>query len=171
MSKKVWIYGLIMGGILTASMLIMVHQITNNPDFKSNDYLGYAIMLAIFSLIFFGIRDYRNRVAGGAISFAKALKVGGLITLVAGTLYVILWLLAYYLVYTDFIDHYVQHVLHQCTSPEELEAKKEEMDQVAKMYESPPMVVLMTYGEVLIPGAVITLISALILRKKQPEGE
>src|SRR5690606_19661540 len=82
MKKIVLIFGLIIGIILCANMILMVNMMYTNPDFKGNDIVGYAAMVVLFSLIFFGVRNYRNKHLGGFISIGKAFKVGVLIALV-----------------------------------------------------------------------------------------
>jgi amino acid transporter len=166
MRKNVLIFGLILGTILCINMLIMVNMMYTNPEFKSNDLLGYVAMVVIFSLIFFGVRNYRNKVLDGVISFGKAFKTGLLIAVVASTLYVVVWLFYYYLFVPDFIDKYTAHVLHQCTTEAEMATKSKEMANFKELYDNPLFVVLITYSEVLPIGLVITLISAFILKRK-----
>lgn len=141
----------------------------SNAEFKSNDVLGYIVMLVIFSLIFFGIRSYRNKELDGIISFGQAFKVGFFISLVASTLYVVLWLFYYYLFVPEFIDVYTEHVLFQCNGEEEIAAKTEEMKNFKEMYKNPLFVIMITYFEVLPLGIVVSLISAFILKKKNTE--
>ena len=136
-----------------------------------NDVLGYAVMVVIFSLIFFGVRNYRNKELGGVITFGKAFKTGFLIALVASTVYVAVWLFYYYLFVPDFIDVYSEHVLTQCTSEAELTAKTEEMNNFAQMYSNPLFVVLITYSEVLPVGLIVVLVSSFILKKKGKVSE
>lgn len=171
MRKNILIFGLILGAILCINALVMVNMIYTKPDFKSNDILGYAFMLVVFSLIFFGIRNYRNKELDGTISFGKALKTGVLIALVASTLYVIVWLAYYYLFVPDFIDKYTEHVLHQCTSESEIATKTKEMKDFKEMYKSTLFVVLITYFEVLPIGLVVALVSSIILKKKKKTSE
>lgn len=166
MKKNVLIFGLILGTILCINMIVVINMMYTNPDFKSNDLLGYTAMVVIFSLIFFGVRNYRNKVLDGVISFRKAFKTGLLIALVASTLYVVVWLFYYYLFVPDFIDKYTAHVLHQYTIESERAAKAVEMANFKEMYSNPLFVVLITYSEVLPIGLIITLISSLILKKK-----
>jgi len=141
-----------------------------NPDFKSNDVSGYAAMVVIFSLVFFGVRNYRNKQLGGVISFGKAFQTGVLIALLASTIYVLVWLFYYYLFIPDFMDKYTEHVLRQASregaSAAEIASKAKEMEWFKDMYKSPVFVVLMTYFEVLPIGLIIALISALILKRK-----
>ena len=43
-------------------------------------------MVVAFLLIFFGIRSYRDNVAGGSVGFGRAFAVGALIALVASVM-------------------------------------------------------------------------------------
>lgn len=169
MKRNVLIFGLVMGIILCTNMIIMVNMLYNNPEFKSNDLLGYVVMVVIFSLIFVGIRNYRNKELGGTISFGKAFKTGFFIALVASTVYVVVWLFYYYLFVPDFIERYTAHVLHQCTSEAEVADKTQEMKNFSEMYQSPFFVVLITYAEVLPVGVIVALVSSFILKKKKSD--
>jgi len=166
MKKIVLIFGLIIGSILCVNMIVMVNLMYSNPDFKGNDILGYATMVVLFSLIFFGIRNYRNKHLNGFISFGKALKTGALIAFVGSTMYVVVWLFYYYLFVPDFIDVYTTYVLNECTNAD-LAARTTEMEHFKEMYKNPLFVILITYSEVLPIGLVVALVSALILKKKE----
>ena len=41
--------------------------------------IGYTTMVIAFLLIFFGVRSYRDNVAGGTVRFGRAFAVGALI--------------------------------------------------------------------------------------------
>ena len=151
-------------------MVLLVKVIYNNPSDKANDIVGYAAMVVMFSLIFFGIRNYRNKQLNGIITFGKAFKTGALIALVGSTIYVIVWLFYYYLVVPDFIEVYTERVLNTC-SPSDLEAKTKQMASFKEMYKNPLFIILITYTEVLPIGLVVALVSALILKKKQKTNE
>jgi hypothetical protein len=167
MKKNVLIFGLVMGVILCIPWIIMVIMLYNDPEFKSHDLFGYAILVVIYSLIFFGIRNYRNKELGGIISFGKAFKTGTLITVVSATVYVVVWMFCYYLIVPDFMEVFTKHILYQCTNDVELAAKTIEMKNFSKMFENPLFVILIAYAEVLPIGLVVSLISAFLLKKKQ----
>lgn len=166
MKKNVLIFGLLIGTILCINMMVMTHMMYTQADFKGNDVLGYAAMVVLFSLIFFGVRNYRNHYLSGSIAFGKAFKTGALIALAGATMYVVVWLFYYYLFVPDFIDVYTSHVLKTCTGPEELSARTAEMANFKEMYKNPLFVVLITYFEVLPVGLVVALVIALILKRK-----
>lgn len=170
MKRNVLIFGLVLGTILAAHAVYMMSLLYSNPELKSNDVIGYAAMIVVFSLTYVGIRNYRNKELNGVISFSKALKTGALIALVGSTLYVIIGLAYYYLFVPDFLDKYTIHVLSQATrngaTATELAAKTEEMNQFKEMYKNPVFAVLISYAEVLPIGLVVAFVSSLILKKK-----
>lgn len=171
MKKNALVFGLISGAIITGWMLYSTNQCYTNPEsFQSNDILGYAGMLLTFSLIFVGIKSYRDRHNGGMITFGQALKMGIYISLIASTMYVGVWLIEYYVFMPDWLDSYRTHVLYMASldgaSQVELDQKAAEMDQFRELYRNPLFVVLISYAEVLPIGIVISLISAAILRRK-----
>jgi amino acid transporter len=167
MKKNVLIFGLVLGLVLCIPWMVMVHMLYTDPEFESNDLIGYTLLVVIYSLVFVGIRNYREKELGGMISFSRAFKAGVLITLVAATLYVLVWLIFYYLIVPDFMEVYTQHVLYQCTSEEDLAAKTKEMETFNRLYENPLFVILITYAEVIPIGLAVTLVSALALKKNK----
>jgi hypothetical protein len=169
MKKVILVFGLVLGTILCVNMVYMVNLIYTNSEFKGNEVAGYAAMVVILSLIFFGIRNYRNKHVGGVISFGKAFKMGAMMVLLASTMYVLVWVVYYYAFVPDFMERYTTHVLEACQNdPTQLEAKTKELEFFSEMYKNPIFVVLLTYMEVLPVGLVVALISALILRRKEP---
>jgi small-conductance mechanosensitive channel len=170
MKRNVIIFGLILGTILAGNMVYMTGKVYNDENFQSNDIIGYAAMIVIFSLTFFGIRNYRDRALNGTISLGQAFKTGALIAVIGATMYVVTWLFYYYLFVPDFIDKYTACVLKEANrggaSVVELNAKREEMAQFKEMYKSPLFVVLITYAEVLPIGLIVAFISSLILKRK-----
>ncbi len=175
MRKNVLIFGLIVGTILTGMMLYSVRLCYTNPKFEGNDVVGYAAMLATFSLIFVATKNYRDKYNHGFITFGNAFKAGAYISLIASTMYVLVWLVDYYLFVPDFLDTYTTHVLHKASSdgasPKELEERAVEMANFKELYKNPLFVVLISYSEVLPIGLLISLITALVLKRKPKEAQ
>ncbi|HZY78186.1 MAG TPA: DUF4199 domain-containing protein [Cyclobacteriaceae bacterium] len=171
MKRNILIFGLILGAILATNVVIMMNRVYNNPDIQSNDVVGYAAMIIVFSLIFFGIRNYRNKELNGTITFGNAFKIGVLIAFVGSTMYVIVGLGYMYLAMPDFVDKYCMHVMIQATrngaTEAELALKSQEMEQFKEMYKSPFFAILISYFEVLPVGLVVALVSSLILKRKE----
>lgn len=170
MRKTILTYGLILGAIIAINMIVTVGLCYSNPDFVANDVVGYASMIVVFSLIFIGVRNYRNKRNNGVLTFGRAFKIGALIALIGATIYVITWLICYYCFVPDFMDKYVAVVMKQASlegaTAAELTARAAEMEQFKELYKNPFFVIIMTYAEVLPVGLVVALISALILKRK-----
>jgi len=80
-------------------------------NWDKSEIIGYTAMVLAFLLVFFGIRSYRENIGGGAITFARAFKVGILITLVTCAVYVVSWEIVYFNFIPDFDEKYTAHVI------------------------------------------------------------
>ncbi len=176
MKKNILIYGLIAGVIVATLMLLGMNYLSHcegNVDYGTSMLIGYASMLLAFSLVFVGIRNYRDKYNGGVISFGKAFKTGSLIVLIASTIYVAAWLVDYYFFIPDFMDKYAANSLNELkaggASQAEIEKQTKEMASFAEMYKNPFFNAMMTYVEILPVGLIVTLISSFILKRKAPK--
>lgn len=170
MKKIIIIYGLIAGVIVATVMAISTAVYHNSGNFTGGMVIGYASMLIAFSMIFVGVKSYRDKHNNGSISFGKAFKIGILITAIASTIYVITWLINYYCFMPDFGDKYAAQVIEQLkasgASAVEIAKETKEMNSFAQMYKNPFFNAMLTYIEILPVGLIVTLISALILKRK-----
>jgi hypothetical protein len=151
-----------------AVSMIIYH---NSDNFQEGSMLvGYASMILAFSLIFVGIKNYRDKHNNGAISFGQAFKIGLFITLIASTFYVVTWMIEYHYFIPDFMEKYTAVTLEglkkEGASQAEITEKTKEMAQYTEMYKNPVMVFFFTYLEVLPVGLLVTLICALLLKRK-----
>jgi hypothetical protein len=173
MKKNILIYGLIAGILVSTFMLVSMNYASyceGNVDYSTSMLIGYASMLIAFSLVFVGIRNYRDKYNGGVISFGKAFKVGIMIVLIASTMYVVAWMIDYFFFMPDFADKLCTKMLAELkaggASQEKIAKETKEMAGFVKNYKNPLFVALMTYVEILPVGLVVTLISSLILKRK-----
>ncbi|HEU0136893.1 MAG TPA: DUF4199 domain-containing protein, partial [Flavobacterium sp.] len=139
-------------------------------DLNTSMLIGYASMLVAFSLVFVGIRNYREKYSGGVVSFGKAFKIGIFIVLIASTMYVVSWLICYFFFIPDFLDKYgaqeIERLKTAGATAAELQIKTKEIADFETMYKNPFFNALMTYAEILPVGIIVTLISSLILKRK-----
>lgn len=173
MKKNILLHGLIAGTVVSALMLTSVNYFSHcegSIDFGTSMAIGYASMLLAFSMVFVGIRNHRNNHNNGVISFGKAFKVGILIVLIASTMYVAAWLIDYFFFIPDFADKYAAQALAELkasgASPQEIQRQAAEMADLSKLLNNPVFNALMTYLEILPVGLIVTLISALMLKRK-----
>lgn len=174
MKKIVLVCGLI-AGLISASWTLGYLSISRGkPDFEegSGGYIyGYASMILGFSLIYVGVRNYRNKYNGGVISFGKAFRMGLYITLIASTVYVAAWLIYYYSCFQNFGEVWSAYVIKKAqesgASAAVIAQKKAEMASFAEMYKNPLFNALLTYAEIVPVGLLASLITAFVLKRKK----
>jgi len=169
MRKIVLKFGLIAGGILSALMFLTM-PFQDQIGFDNGMIVGYTTMVLAFLMIFFGVRTYRDNVAGGQVSFGRAFQIGILITAVATVCYVASWQLVYYKLAPDFIEKVSAHAVNKVRADggtdADVAAKQEEMAKFAEMYRNPLVNIGFTFLEPLPVGVVFTLVTAGVLSRK-----
>jgi len=155
----------IFGGIIVSIVMIsMLLYMKTYPDREPSAIVGFGSMLLAFTFVVLGIKQQRE-TNNGVITFGKAFLTGLSISLVISTIYVLVWLVIYYNFFPDFMEQYSKMVLKN-TSPEDLAAKTAEMNQMKEWYKNPIMIILLTFMEILPIGIVVSLIGALVFKKK-----
>lgn len=174
MKKKIIIYGIISGLIVSAQMLLAVNYMSHcngNLDFNTSMLLGYTSMLIAFSLVFIGIRKYRNEYNHGIISFGKAFQIGITIVCISSLFYVVTWLVNFYFFIPDFMEKYSAHILEELkksgASAAEIKKQTKEMADFAIQYKNPFFNAMVTFAEIFPVGLLVTIISAILLKRKQ----
>ncbi len=170
MKKIILRYGSFGGGIVAAVLVISTAYCTQTGQYEGNMLIGYAAMLLAFSLIFVALKQVRDTQYGGIISFGKAFKAALLVTLVTATIYVAAWLVCYYFFMPDFMDKYTAYMLSKAKtdglSRAELSRQTAQMQAYSAMYKNPLFVILLTYAEILPVGILVSLIAALLIKRK-----
>jgi hypothetical protein len=172
MKKNVIVFGLISGLVASSVMAISMIYMANNPEQKAGTgsmVVGFLSMIIAFSLIFVAVKTYRDKQNGGVVSFGKAFQMGLLIALIGSTMYVITWALVYNLYMPDFMDRYADAIIANAkeSTPAELQKVTAEAQKYKEMYKNPVTFTLMGYMEILPVGIIVSLISALILKRKK----
>ncbi|HEX6729030.1 MAG TPA: DUF4199 domain-containing protein [Pyrinomonadaceae bacterium] len=174
MKKIVLTFGLI-GGAIAVLMTFVSIPLVGRVPFEYLTAIGYTIFVACFLMVFFGIRSYRDNVAGGTITFGRAFKVGILITLISCGIYVMTWDFIYHRFLPNFLDQYSSYVVEkmraQGATQEELNQTIQQNEQFKEWYKNPFLRYAMMMMEAFPVGLLITLLSAFILRRKQPKRD
>jgi hypothetical protein len=173
MKKIVLTFGLISGAILSAMLLITL-QFQDQIGFDKGAIVGYTSMVIAFLLIFFGVRSYRDNVAGGSVRFGRAFAVGALIALVSSACYVATWEVVYFKLSPDFLDKYTAYALEKARtdgkSEEAITQMKAEMDKFAVSYQNPVFNAAITFLEPLPVALIVSLVSAGVLSRRRKVG-
>ena len=174
MTRTIIVFGLIAGaGMVLLQWIIYPLCYRGYITFDNSTYIGYAGMLIVFSMVFFGIKSYRDNQGRGSVSFWKAFQIGILITLLASLIHGVGGM-AYNLVNPDFkqffLEKFTEYELGKLTQPVDpaaREAVSKQVDLVRTIYENPILDLLFSVLMILPAGLIVTVISALLLRRKE----
>ncbi len=145
-------YGLF--GAITGFVIFMSHlAFAKNLSFSTLQVLGYISIFLSLSFIYFGIKHYRDNVNNGVISLGRALGVGLLISILVGLGIGVADYIYTKFINPNFFDDYSKMLI-----------EKGREDEVIEMTST--MGALFMLALVTIIGAIISLISGLILQRK-----
>jgi len=175
MRRTVFKYGLLAGAILVVFFMATKGfwiSVDGKIDMDKGWLFGYTNMILSLSMVFFGVRHYRDQHLEGKINFGKALWVGFLIALVASAVYVIGWMIYANVTGSaqDFMDQYQEYYKQKWVESgmqaEEIAKKTAEFQKNAELYKNPFVMAVFTLFEILPVGILVALISAFLLKKK-----
>jgi hypothetical protein len=173
MKKTILTFGLISGAV-SSLMMVATVPFMHRISFSKGLVIGYTSIVLSFLLVFFGIRSYRDNAGDGHITFTRAFAVGIAITVISCICYVVTWEILYYNFLPDFWDKYGANMIERLkasgASAAAIQAQIEQLNKEKSMYANPLINAAMTFIEPFPVGLVITLISAVVLRRKrQPQ--
>ncbi len=163
--KKFGIYGALLGGII----FIASHFIPWNMDFDTMEIYGYASIFASLSFIFFGIKHFRDQMNEGIVSFKNALLIGLAISAIVGLTIGILDVVYVIWINPDFTSQYLEFTLEgmkNTLSPEEFVIEKAALIKQMELFDNPIFSGLLMFVLVFAIGIIISIISSLILQRK-----
>lgn len=170
MKKTVVTFGLLSGGVSALLMLLSV-PLLDRIGFDNGAVLGYTGIVMSFLLVYFGVRSYRDNVAGGTLGFGRAVTVGLLITLVSCACYVVTWEIIYFKLWPGFSDKYTAYAIDKAkasgASQQTIDETARQMAAFKKMYDNPLINAAFSFVEPFPIGLAVTLISAAVLKKKE----
>lgn len=164
MYRIMFVYGAIAGVVIIAVMSLGMML----GGGTGSQLQGYLTMLVVLSLIFVGIKRYRDKQLGGVIKFLPALGLGVGIAAVAGVFYVLTWEASLHLTDFAFVDSYktasIAGYEAKGLTGEALAEKVEAMEAMMASYYNPLYRVPITFLEIFPVGLLVALISAALLR-------
>ncbi len=174
MKNVIWKYGLRAAFILIILDAMLVWFTQNGyVSMGWGEVIGYASMLIALSFIFLGIIHYRDQHENGSISFAKALRVGIFISLIASALYGIYTYALFTWITPDFTENYYAYMQDQirnsALSAEEIQQQLTEMEEMQNdpFWGSMLFHGLVMFVTVLILGLFVSLVAAGLLSRKE----
>jgi len=164
--KTAFLYGT-PAGILIIGMMLTSYFLIGFKSGVSSMVVGFLIMFLILSLIFFGIKKYRDREQGGVIKFSKAFFLGLATSLFTGIAYTLINEIFLASTGDRFIIEYTNHLIElekaKGVTAEALQAFTDKMMGWRESYKNPFYRVPLTFSEIFPMGIIVSLVSALAL--------
>ncbi|HMQ49985.1 MAG TPA: DUF4199 domain-containing protein [Saprospiraceae bacterium] len=149
-------------GLYSAALLTILFALTwgiwgTSLGYRTSEWIGYLSMLVALSLIFFGIRTYKNEQLDGRISFGSAFKMGALTALIPALGFFLYTIVFFKVAGQEFTDYALENM------PQE---QKEQMAGNMELFLNPFFQGFIMFLTVFFIGLIIALISALLLGGK-----
>lgn len=171
MLRYILIYGLIAGLVVGVPLSVLTLSMSGQAMMQYGMLIGYLTMLIALSAVFFAIKRRRDVDLGGVIKFWPALALGLGISVVAGIVYVVAWDASCALAHADFAGGYARAMIAEQqakgVSGAALERFRAEMEQFKLQYANPLYRWPMTFAEIFPVGAIVSVISAALLRNRR----
>ena len=164
-------YGVIAGGVVILSFIAGAMLSSASETTRFSELLGYLIMIIALSMVFVGIKQYRDQELGGVIRFGTAFRVGLGITLVASLIYVLGWEINLAVTDYSFIDEYTKYVLEEKQAAgldgAALDAEVARMEEMKESYGNVWYRLPITFIEIFPVGLLVTLLSSMLLKNSR----
>jgi hypothetical protein len=152
-------------------MVVLMLTLTEETAPDSGVLYGYLTMIVALTMVFLGVKRYRDTMQGGVIRFWPALGVGLAISAVAGVIYVIGWEISLALTDFDFGATYSKMMLDAAraggATETELARVAAQAEDFARNYQNPLYRWPVTFVEMFPVGVLISLLSAALLRNSR----
>jgi len=170
MLRIILIYGVVGGVIVAVPMLVTMVTAPAGTIPENSALYGYLSMLLAFTMVFVGIKHYRDKICGGVVRFLPALGVGLGISAVASLFWVVGWEITLATGF-DFDSAYTDSLVAAAEArgapAAEIERIRAETAEFLAMYANPLFRLPITFVEMFPIGVVISLLSAVLLRNRR----
>jgi len=164
-------FGVIAGLLVGIPMIAFMVSLPPDGHGLASMVQTYIVMLVALSMVFVGVKQYRDKALGGVIHFAPALGLGLAISAVAGVFYAIAWEISQVFMSFDFTGFYaksmVDSVRNAGGSPEAIAQAEQHAREFVEQYSNPLFRVPMTFLEIFPVGVLVSLVSAALLRNSR----
>lgn len=165
-TRAILVYGVIAGIVLEVVFLGSLALGTHSGEWGMA--IGYLTMLIAMSVVFVGVKRYRDRELGGVIRFRPAFGLGIAIALVASLFYVVGWEIYMAVSGGNFIADYMAGHLESLrasgASAAQIAAAEAEAAELIENYANPLFRLPLTFMEIAPVVLFVPLVSAALLR-------
>jgi hypothetical protein len=161
------IYSFILASILFSAALYFGYAL----EFKTHGIIGYLTMILSLSFVYIGIKHYKNHDLEGEIDFKPAFVIGFGITSFVAIAFGLIDAIYISTINPDFSESYIAYEFGlleaQNLSEVIMDIDKASILKRSEVYENSTIVFFVTLMMVLVIGTIVSLLSALVLHKKE----
>jgi len=172
MKSTVLRYGIYAGLLILVLAAIHVFILMPpNISWEMAEVVGYLTMLLSMIFVFMGIRYYRDHINNGYMTFGQGLKLGALIVLVPALTFGLFDILYTQVLHPSFSNEYMAYQVEKIKASvpaDQIDQKVEKLRKDMEMFSNPFIEFLLMTITVYIVGLIVTIISALALRRSRP---
>ena len=168
MQKTIVRYGLYGVGVMVLVFGTTFLIFNKKENWELQEVIGYITIVISLLFVYFGIKHWRDNYNHGQLSFGQGLKLGTLITLLPSVAFGLFSWLEMNVLDPEFGDRYYAHYIEKTkasTPPDQLQAALQKLEADKEMFSSPVMQFGFMFLTVFLIGFIITIISALILKR------
>ena len=170
MKKTVIRYGIFASLLMVLLSAIDFFVLAKMASLAVQELAGYLTMLLSMVFVFIGIRYYRDHVNGGILSFWQGVKIGLLIVLLPSLCFGLFDILYTKVIHPGWMNEYYAKYLERIktsTPPDQLDAMIKKVTAEKEMFSNPLLQFLLMSLTVFIIGFIVTIISAITLRRSK----
>lgn len=157
---------LILIGINALTLLVL--GVPGPEDYKLGEIIGYSTIIVALVPVFFGIKQYRDEIGGGVLSFWKGTGVGLAIATVPSVAFAIYNLFYVKVIDPEFSEKYMQYSLDSAQaemSAAEFESYAAQLESQSAMLTDPLVQTILMFLTVFLIGILFAIVSSIILRR------
>lgn len=167
MLRTTLIFGLLAGAIQLIVGYTAFSFVGGDPTW--GEIVGYTVMLAALSMIYFGIRHQRDKEQDGNITFGQGLQLGLLITVLASAIYVISWMIYYQNgggveMMEAYWQSQIESIQQSGKSAAEISESIASLEEMRASYNNKWVMAAFTLLEIFPIGVLVTLLAAFLLK-------
>jgi len=169
MGRIILVYGAI-AGLIVAALMHLTFWFLPVEGGPLGMFIGFLSMFIAFSMIFVGVKQYRDQTGGGVITFKRGLLMGLGIALIASLFYVGAWELYLAASGRDYMGEYTAKMIAEARATGDaarIAKVTAQAEDYRAMYANPLSRFAVTLVEIFPVGVLVALVAAALLRNSR----
>lgn len=168
-------YGLLFGIALGIGFFVSYLIFGNDPNnFSKGEVVGYSVMIISAVAVVYGIKDYKENVNNGELSFLSGFGIGAGISAIAGLIFGLYMMIYLKWLNPTFTETYMKYSEEQIrmsgVSDEVMQAQLGELATYSDMMSNDLLQSAVMFATVFMIGLLFSLVSAAAMKTNAPNN-